>query len=153
MTNRLLNPFEELQAIHQALGEPLDSRNPFSVHFTEFPVDLYETRDEFVVQAYLPGVAHEDVAVELDGNQLTIKANREAPNGNGITCLHMEAPHGTFYRTLSLGRGIQGEKIAAAWRDGMLMIRIPKLEQARAKVIPIQVESGPSGSPPSIASE
>lgn len=143
MANRLLNPFGEMDALSRVLDTSLNSNrlNPFSVSVTQFPMDLFETRDEFFVHAYLPGVAKDHIAVELDGNQLTIRAERPLPEHEGMTWLHVESPHGTFYRTVTLGSGIQGDHIEAAWREGMLLIRIPKVEHARSKVIPIHVDA------------
>lgn len=144
MANRLFDSLDELETLGRVFDSQLDDvrLNPFAVHVTQFPIDLYETRNEFFVHAYLPGVARDKVEVSLEGNQLTITAERELPRHEDVTWLHVESPRGVYRRTVSLGSGIQGDRIEAAWREGMLVVRIPKVEQARTKVIPIREELG-----------
>lgn len=143
MANRLLNPMTEMDALGRFLDERWDPflLNPFSVQVSQFPIDVYESMDEFLVQASLPGVPHDRVEVTLEGSQLLIRAERPQTGHEGFTRLHTESPHGTFYRSVTLSQGIQHDRIEAAWKDGVLLVRIPKLEQARAKRIPIRVES------------
>ena len=144
MVNRLLHPFSELELLDRVLAEPLDNTrldDSFSVQVTQFPVDLYETQDEFRVYAYLPGIPRDHVELSVDRNLLTIKAERPMPNSDGARWIHMESPYGTFYRTIALGNSVQSDRAEAVWQDGMLVVRLPKVEHARAKVIPIQVAS------------
>lgn len=139
MATRMMQPFDELmdltRTLTRRLGEGLE---PITLRVSQIPLDMYETRDDVIVQAYLPGFTRDQVQIELDGNHLAIKGERPLPDRDGMTWIHVEAPYGTVFRSVTIGSAIDADKIEAAWHDGVLMIRLPKMEQARPKAIPIQ---------------
>lgn len=108
-----------------------------SVH--RIPVDLYETRDDVIVEASLPGFRPETVQLEYDKDCLVIRAERPLPT-SGVRWLRAESPYGSFIRTIQLGSDVLADQAAATWSEGVLRIRLPKAEVARPKAIPIQVE-------------
>jgi len=108
---------------------------------TDIPLDMFETRDDVVVQVALPGDDPEHAQVELDGNRFSIKAERLWPEREGVTWLHVESPYGTFHRTVTVGPSIQADRIEAACKNGLLISRLPKAEQAKPKPIPVCMDT------------
>jgi HSP20 family protein len=98
-------------------------------------LDVRETEGEYLVLVDLPGVKREDVAVEASEQTLTISGTR-APVETG-DAQHSERPHGAFSRTLALPTGVDQERIAAAYADGVLTLRIPKPAGAKPTKIAI----------------
>lgn len=139
MVSRAFHPIDDLLELNRALDQRFGLSESSALRMSLIPLDMYETRDEVIVQAYLPGFAHDQVEMELEGHRLTIKGERSAPNRDGMTWLHVESPYGTVFRTISIGPKVDTQKIEAAWHEGMLIVRLPKVDQARPKSIPIQV--------------
>ena len=104
------------------------------------PVDIEETREEFIVRADLPGVNQKDVKVSLLGDVLTIRGERKEENKDRN--LHrVERRYGSFERSFSLGVAVRADQVKASYRDGVLEIRIPKAEEAKVREIEVQVAS------------
>jgi len=104
------------------------------------PVDLEETREEFIVRADLPGVSQKDVKVSLLGDVLTIRGERKQENQDRN--LHrVERRYGSFERSFSLGVPVRADQVKASYRDGVLEIHVPKAEEAKVREIEVQVAS------------
>jgi HSP20 family protein len=99
------------------------------------PLDVRETDDEYLVLVDLPGVKATDVAIEVSDRVLSISGSR-APFGTGQAQLS-ERPYGSFTRTLTLPQGVDEEKIAANYVDGVLELHVPKPVEQRPKKIAI----------------
>jgi len=102
-------------------------------------VDIYETQDELVLLADLPGVAKQDLVINLDDELLTIEGAAHAPAEAGQQLLS-EYESGTFYRQFTVGEAIDRGKIDAKLKNGVLELVLPKAEKAKPKRI--QVQSG-----------
>ena len=98
-------------------------------------IDVRETADDYVVWVDLPGVKREDVAIEFEGRVLTISGVR-TPVETGET-LRSERPYGSFTRTLTLPKGVDADRIAADYHDGVLELHIPKPADLKPKKIEI----------------
>ncbi len=106
------------------------------------PVDIEETRDEFIVHADLPGVAQKDVKVSLLGDVLTIRGERKQTHERKDQNLHrIERRYGSFERSFSLGVPVRADGVKASVRDGVLEVHVPKAEEARVREIEVQVAS------------
>lgn len=140
MATNLSSGLQELFDWTRDLGTrlPLESVLGYERRLTHIPLDLYETKDEVVVHAYLPGFRQEKVQVELDQKRLMIKAERELPENRDLTWIQVESPYGSVYRSLTIGPTIKADQIEAGWRDGVLVLRLPKVEAAKPRAIPIQ---------------
>jgi HSP20 family protein len=101
-------------------------------------VDIYETREEIVVQADVPGVPPDAVDVQLEGDQLTIEARVRGEDYEGLKPLHVEYGVGGFYRRFTLGEAIDRDGIKAEVRNGVLTLRLPKAARARVRRIAVQ---------------
>ena len=102
-------------------------------------VDIYETEEELVLVADVPGVAKDAVDLGLEEGVLEITAHGRAAGGDGEPA-HAEYRPAGFYRAFKLSEEIDAGKIAAALKDGVLTIRLPK--SARAKPRKIEVKQG-----------
>ena len=93
------------------------------------PIDVYETRDAYVVTAELPGLTRKQVDLAVEDSRLTIQGRREArPASGGAVHYHqVERGHGTFRRVFEFAEKIDGDRVAADLADGVLTITIPKV--------------------------
>lgn len=103
--------------------------------------DIYETKDEYVFKLELPGISKEDVKVELNGDKLNISGDRKEEKEVKREEYHrVERVCGTFARSFQLPKNADGQKVKAGMKDGILELRIPKREEAKAKSIPIDIK-------------
>ena len=111
-------------------------------------VDVWETEGEVVYALDLPGVPQDSISVELEDGALTVSATRERSSEISDERFHRsERRTGTFSRTIAVPAGVDDEKIAASYRDGVLEIRVVKPEQPTPKRIEV---AGGSSEPKTI---
>lgn len=102
--------------------------------------DILETKDEYVFKVELPGIAKEDVFVELNDNMLTIKGERKEEKDIDKEAYHRcERCSGSFSRSFNVPKNVDNQKISATMKNGILELKVPKAEQAKPKEIPIQI--------------
>jgi len=101
-------------------------------------VDVIDRDEDVVVRAELPGVKKEDVEVSISGNMLTIKGEtkREEKEEKG-DYYRAEMSRGAFSRTFSLPAEVDQAKAAAAMKDGVLELTLPKIEKSKRRTIKI----------------
>lgn len=102
-------------------------------------LDVRETEDEYFVMVDLPGVKSEDVTIEYNDQVLTISGSR-VPVETGESQL-VERPYGSFVRSLTLPKGVDGDQIKADYHDGVLELHIPKPAEIKPKKIAISTGS------------
>lgn len=102
-------------------------------------VDIVEDKEEFVLRAELPGVAKENIKLEVKENRLTVSGKKENSwNGGNGEYRYAESHYGEFSRSFELPRNVQGDAIRAEYKDGVLTLRIPKVKEALPRTIAIQ---------------
>ena len=107
-------------------------------------MDLVETDEHFVLRADLPGVAEEDVAIELEDNVLTVSGERKAEHEEKREGFYrMERSFGSFARALTLPEGVNPDGIEASFDKGVLEVRVPKPEERKPRRVAIQVGDKP----------
>jgi len=95
-------------------------------------VDVFEEGGDIVVKADLPGLTRDDIAVKLIDNTLEITGEKKTEEKiDKRDYLKLERSYGKFSRTLRLPEGLDTDKVAARFVDGVLELRIPKLEDKR----------------------
>lgn len=95
-------------------------------------VDIKEEQHEFVVYADIPGVDPKEIEIEMEGNTLTLKGERkEEKEEKGKNYYRIERLSGKFYRQFTLPETVDGNKISAQAKQGVLSIHIPKATQAK----------------------
>ena len=101
-------------------------------------LDVWETDTELVYAFDLPGVDERDVAIEAHDDTLTVTAKREkAVEEAGDHFVRFERRYGTFARSVGLPTGVDDSKIAAAYVNGVLEIRVPKPVEVKPRKIAI----------------
>lgn len=117
------------------------------------PVDLYREADRYILTADLPGVEPESIDIEVDGQLLTIRAQRTAaPRTEGVKWLIQERPAGTYLRQFSIGEGVDSANISASYDNGVLSLVIPVSQKAKPRKIHVlsqhsAQEQRPAGDP------
>ncbi len=115
------------------------------------PLDVVQSSDELVVTASVPGTAVEDIDVSVDDNVLTIRAEaknslaREAPDDSessddskiSDSFLLRERRTGTYFRALRLPETVDFDRAETTFKDGVLTIRLPKLESKKVRKLEI----------------
>ncbi len=105
------------------------------------PVEVLRTADELLIRAELPGVDPEKVELTVEGDVLTIRAERKLEAPEGAEFLRRELSHGTYERSVILPEGTDTEKISARYEGGILEIRAP-YQGSKAVRIPVEIGSG-----------
>lgn len=103
------------------------------------PVDIWEDAQGIVLKTDLPGVAKEGLGVRIDGEMLTIEGVVSLGEPAKLKDVYAEVRVARYQRSFVLGRDLDTEKIAASLKNGVLELRIPKLEAAKPRRIPVQV--------------
>ncbi|NOX37884.1 MAG: Hsp20/alpha crystallin family protein [Calditrichaeota bacterium] len=138
----LMNIQEEMnRLINRFFGPSLLEETELPTPTTWYPlVDIKETNNEFIVTAELPGMKKDDIHITYKDGVLTIEGERKQEKEEKDVNFHrVERRYGKFYRTFQLPAMVQEDKIEANYKDGILTIRLPKAEEAKAKEIEVKV--------------
>lgn len=109
-----------------------------NVYFTP-RVDIFETEQELVLCADLPGVRPGDVDLRYEQGELLLHA-RVQPRAQGKNFLLQEYEEGDFYRAFTIHESIDSTRIEAECKNGVLTVHLPKVEAARPRKISVQGE-------------
>lgn len=146
----LATPFRELDRMRREMDQVWRSFLPerplrkgevavFGEWFPEF--DLSETKDALVVKAEVPGISPKDIDISLVDNTLTIKGEKKQDLEEKNEDYHyIGRSYGAFARAIALPREVQGDKVTASYKDGVLKIILPKSQEAKEKEISIKIE-------------
>jgi HSP20 family protein len=104
-------------------------------------VDVYETENEIVVEAEIPGATEKDISVEVKENVLTISGERKKEGEVKEDRYHrIERTYGKFQRLFSLPDSIETDKVDAKMKNGVLTVHLPKAPKAVAQKIAVKAE-------------
>ena len=131
------DPFRQLDRLSQEL---------WSTNRSILAMDAYRQGDHFVVHFDLPGVDPASIDLTVERDVLTVKAERAWQPAEGQEVLTSERPQGTFSRQLFLAETLDTDHISANYDQGVLTLRIPVAEAAKAR----RVEIASGGSRPAI---
>ncbi len=139
------NPMDELISLPDAMARLLEESvvRPRTLRRGEeavlrLPLDAYETDDDLVIIASLPGVNPDDVEITLEEDRLTIKGQFPQRMEN-VNYIITELPAGMpFARVLRINTPVEADKAEASFKDGLLTLTLPKAQAARPKVIKIK---------------
>lgn len=127
------DPFSEFDRLASALNARTAPK--------AMPVDLYRDHDGYVLNADLPGIDPGSVDVDIDGQLLTIRAQRTAGDADGVKWISQERPHGSYLRQFNVGEGVDTSRISASYDNGVLSVIIPLSEKARPRKVKIETTS------------
>ena len=103
------------------------------------PINITQDADRFYVRAELPGIVASELSITALRNRLSISGKREIAKEHERASYHRkERPEGTFNRTLTLPMWIDAERIEARYADGILMLTLPKAEEAKPRQIAVK---------------
>jgi HSP20 family protein len=103
-------------------------------------IDIYETKDDLVVSVELPGVREKDVHLSMTGDVLTLRGQRVADHDVKEENYHrIERWSGSFERDIPLPIPVQADRVRATYRDGVLEVRLPKIDEAKPREIRIEL--------------
>ena len=104
------------------------------------PADVIENKDSFIVRAELPGLKKEDIKVTLQNNVFIINGEKKKEQEEKNHTYHkVERSYGTFHRSFELPVSVNSDGIKAEFKDGILTVELPKIEEAKPKEISISV--------------
>ncbi len=101
-------------------------------------VDIVETADELRVLADVPGANPESIDINFERGVLTIHARIENRQPEGASFLLREYGIGDYYRAFEVTENVDGGRISAEYREGVLTLRLPKAEKAKARKIEVR---------------
>jgi HSP20 family protein len=143
------DPFKELEEISErfsrvfgrlpAQREP--GREALTVADWRPTVDIKEDEKEYLINAEVPGIDKKDVKVTIQEGVLSIQGERkQEKEGKGSRFHRVERSYGTFVRSFTLPEDVAEDKLKAEFKDGMLLVHLPKAERAKPKAIEVKVE-------------
>jgi HSP20 family protein len=142
------HPFTELMSLRQAMDRLFEDSFVRPSHVLTSlgevaapALDIYQTPNEVVVKAVLPGVKPDDVSIDITGDTLTVKGESKA--GQEVKredYLYQERRYGAFSRSVVLPSGLKSDKAEATMEDGVLTLTIPKAEEVKPKAIKVKAK-------------
>jgi HSP20 family protein len=106
-------------------------------------VDIYENKEQIVLEAELPGMNREDFDLSIENNVVTLRGERRFEKKDDTDNYHrVERAYGSFTRSFTLPNTVTAEGATADYRNGVLRVTIPKREETKARRIEVKGESG-----------
>ncbi|MEO0184744.1 MAG: Hsp20/alpha crystallin family protein [candidate division WOR-3 bacterium] len=104
-------------------------------------IDIAENNGNIEVRAEIPGINKEDLKVKVEGDMLSISGERKKESETKDKKYHrVERYYGQFSRTINLPYAVEADKVKAAYKDGVLIITLPKPESVKTKEIEVEVK-------------
>ncbi len=134
-----LNLLGAMDRLAANAGNVWDSTKPYTLDTSFVPhTDIYEENDQLVMKTELPGINREDVNITLQGDRLTIKAEKKEAVVEDGTCYTRERQYGQYVRSLNLPFPVKEDEIVATFENGVLELRLSKAEESKARKIEIK---------------
>ncbi len=101
-------------------------------------VDIYENKDQIVLEAELPGMKQEDFDLSIENNVITLRGERHFEKNDDTDNYHrVERSYGAFTRSFTLPQTVSGEGATAEYSNGVLRVTLPKREEAKPRRIEV----------------
>ena len=139
------DPFRELRSLNEEVARLFRNTTPVSTAREEVfngawapTVDIFENKDNFVLEAELPGMTREDFELSFENNVLTLKGERKFEKKTDEDNYHrIERAYGSFTRSFTLPPTVTAEGAKADFNNGILHVSLPKREEVKARKIEI----------------
>jgi|SRR5688572_2269361 len=139
------DPFRELRGLHDEMNRLFAGVGPGVQQGDDFArgawtpnVDIFEDKDNLIVEAELPGMNREDFEVSVENNTLTLKGERKfEKKTEGDNYHRVERSYGSFTRQFTLPQSVTAEGASADFENGVLRVALPKREETKARRIEI----------------
>jgi HSP20 family protein len=141
------SPFKEMEELQGRLGSWMNlpgrtttSKEALAVADWSPLVDITEDEKEFLLKAELPGVKREEVKVTVEDGVLTLTGERRFEQEEKEMRYHrIERAYGSFMRSFTLPEGTPADKVAAEFKDGVLLVHLPKALTPKASPMEVKV--------------
>ena len=135
----ILSVRDEMNRVfNEAFGRASNDESTWHSGAWSPPVDIYETDEALVMKAELPGFSKDDINIELKDNTLVIRGERKREDEVKEGSYHRtERMYGAFQRAFMLPTVVDQEKVKASYKDGVLELRLPKVQAAQPKRISV----------------
>lgn len=132
------SPLREIMSMRESLDRFFDEPTKSTAVFHP-TVGIRETEKEFIIEADLPGVKEEEIDVEIESDKVILKGERKLENEiKREDYYHLETSYGSFSRMISLPSYVDASKAEAEYKDGVLTISIPKVEEKKSKKLKVK---------------
>ncbi|TKJ28879.1 Hsp20/alpha crystallin family protein [Blastococcus sp. CCUG 61487] len=139
------DPFAATSAAFRALDQLTGRAGAGTARaLSGMPMDAYRVGDNFVAHLDLPGIDPGSIDLSIEGNTLTVRAERSVPQLENAEWLIAERPFGSYTRQLVLGRSLDTDRLEASYHDGVLTVSIPVAEKAKARKITVNRADAPA---------
>jgi HSP20 family protein len=102
------------------------------------PTDIYEADDALTVILEMPGVEKDNVSIQVENGTLSVEGRLDLAKYQGLQPLYTEYNIGHYSRSFHLSTKIDQNKIAAEMKDGVLSLKLPKVEEAKPRTIQVK---------------
>ena len=134
-------PWDLLAEVDTLARDMWDTWQPFTLDHSLVPhTDMYEEKDKLVMKTELPGIDKEDLDISLEGDKLTIRAEKKEEVKEDATNHIREMRYGRYFRSVTLPYPVKEDKISAKYDNGVLELRLPKAEEVKTKKIEIKAQ-------------
>jgi len=148
MSVRRWDPFAELMSMRQMMDRLFEesfgrTRRGLAERGGPMvmPVDVFETGDSYTIKAPLPGAKPEDVNISVSGNTISIRAEiKDEETVVPDNYLYQERALGSYVRDVELPAPVQADKAEARFENGLLILTVPKSEEAKPKQIKVRTQ-------------
>ena len=132
---------KEIDRLFERFWEPRWDEFPALAGEWTPSLDLSETKDALVVKAEIPGIDPKEIEVSLQDQVLTIKGEkRQEKEEKDEHYFRMERSYGGFVRSIRLPVPVDGSKVSATFKNGLLTVKLPKTTAAKGTTIPVKAE-------------
>lgn len=142
MMIRYFQPIRELENLRRQMDLVFDELSAQTTQTTETSatwspaIELIDAGDSLILKAQIPGIAAQNLDVQVTSDTVAILGDRQRPDAN---YLHSEFRYGKFQRVVNLPVAVQNDKVQANFQDGLLTLTLPKVEAVRNRVVKINL--------------
>ena len=148
MTIMRYDPFRDLRTLQEEVNRLFTGSMPRSFDDEGIArgawspsVDIFENKDQIVLEAELPGMKREDFDLSIENNVITLRGQRQFEKKDESDNYHrVERAYGTFTRSFTLPNTVTGEGANAEYKNGVLRVTLPKREETKARRIEVSGE-------------
>lgn len=140
------DPFRELRSLQDEMtrlftgAAPTGTNREEMMHGAWMPnVDIYDEKDNLVLEAELPGMKRDDFEISIENNVITLRGERKfEKKAEGDNYHRIERAYGTFTRSFTLPQEVTADGATADFEDGILRVTLPKREETKARKIEVR---------------
>jgi HSP20 family protein len=149
MTMIRWEPFGNMMSLRNAMDQLFEDSfirpsrfwPEFRASESTFDLDMYQTDNDVVVKAAIPGIDPEEVDISLTGDVLTIKGeHKEEQEVKEENYFRKERRYGTFTRSIQIPVSVESDKVDAVFENGVLTLTLPKAEEVKPKQIKVKAK-------------